>query len=97
MRPPDPNQPVDPLVALHRYLRGVDERHDAVETTPWLRDEQREACHKYLVDEALSALEQVPPDVIAESWHWYVIYDERGRVEELHDVRALPAEGGPYA
>ncbi len=85
------------LDTLHRYLRGVDERRDAIETTPWIRDEQREACYGYLVEEALSALDQVPPDVIAESWRWYVTFDERGRVEELHDVRALPAEGGPYA
>ena len=83
------------LNTLHRYLRGVDERRDAVETTPWLREDQLEACHKYLVEEALSALDQVPPDVIAESWHWYVIYDERGRVEELHDVRGLGVAGVP--
>ncbi len=87
------------LDTLHRYLRGVDERRDAIETTPWIRDEQREACYGYLVEEALSALDQVPPDVIAESWRWYVTYDERGLVVEKHDVRGLGVagipEGGP--
>jgi hypothetical protein len=86
---------VNPLVALHTYLRGVDERRDAVETTPWIRDDQREACREYLADEALSALDQVPPGVIAESWSWYIVYGERGRVEELHDVRGLGVAGVP--
>ncbi len=48
------------------------------------------------VYEAMSAgdLEEVPDDVIAEGWRWYVVYGVRGQVEELHDVRALPVQGG---
>ncbi len=84
------------LNTLHRYLRGVDERRDAIETTPWIREDQREACYEYLIDEALSALDQVPPDVIAESFEWYVIYNERGTVEEMHgNVRVPGACPGP--
>ena len=93
-RRPDPNQPVNPLVALHTYLRGVEERRDAIETTPWIREEQREACYEYLIDEALDALDQVPAGVIAESWSWYVTFDEHGRVEALGDVWPLLSSDG---
>ncbi len=84
------------LIALHRELRGADERAELIRTCPGIAPASREACLATCTEQALAALDAAGEDVIAESFDWYVTFDERGQVDELQDARfvyGLPVPG----
>jgi hypothetical protein len=75
------------LVTLHRQLRAVDERAEAIRDCPGLTPATRVACLETCKAQALQALEDAGEGVIEESFDWFGVYGSGGQVEELRDAR----------
>ncbi len=84
------------VIELHRQLKVVEARIEAISSCPGLTPTIRAACLETCVEQGEQALDDAGEQLIAECFDWYVTFGEGGQVEELRDARfvyGLPAPG----